>query len=183
MSKVFKLQYYPLALAAEELKCPDVKLLLLAHSGDITLYQYPDPTLGLIEWDSISIVEVGAILIRETKTGQRYLEDLSIFDTQLTDIVLPADEMEKAYRLLSMTEDERKREPRVYTTALQSRFIVGLLRALEFTDDDFKGSLSDLINKIEKRAPEVTGIVGDPDKTLYDWLIKAGISRVTSKSK
>lgn len=182
MSKVFKLQYYPLAIAAKHLKCDEIELLILAHGGDISLFQYPDPAL-LIGYEPVSDVEIGAMIVRKTKTGKTYQEYVSSFDTELTDIVLPVEEMEKAYRLLSMTEDERKREPRVYTTALQSRFIVGLLRALEFTDDDFKGSLSDLINKIEKRAPEVTGIVGDPDKTLYDWLIKAGISRGASKSK
>ncbi|MEY0287857.1 hypothetical protein AB7303_01975 [Providencia rettgeri] len=176
MSKVFKLQYYPLAIAAKHLKCDEIELLILAHAGDIVFYQYPDPTL-LIDSEPVSLMDIGAILIRGTKTGQRYRDILSDVDIQLTDIVLPIEEMEKASRFLNMTEDERKKEPRINTTAKQSKFIVGLLRALKFTDNDFKGSLPELITKIETRAPEVAGIVEDEGKTLADWLKKADIKR------
>ncbi|MEQ5223673.1 hypothetical protein ABN242_16865 [Providencia alcalifaciens] len=176
MSKVFKLQYYPLAIAAKHLKCDEIELLILAHAGDISLFQYPDPAL-LIGYEPVTDVEIGAMIVRKTKTGKTYQEYVSSFDTQLTDIVLPVEEMEKAYRLLSMTEDERKKEPRINTTAKQSKFIVGLLRALKFTDNDFKGSLPELIKKIETRAPEVAGIVEDEGKTLADWLKKADVKR------
>ncbi|CAM8357730.1 hypothetical protein ISO36_04285 [Morganella morganii subsp. morganii] len=174
MSKVFKLQYYPLGLAAKHLNCEEIELLILAHSGDITLYQYPDPAL-LIGYEPVAEVEIGAMIVRQTKTGQAYQEYVSSFDTQLTDVVLPAEEMEKASRFLNMSDDERKAEKKVNTTAKQCRFIAGLLRALKFTDEDFKGSLPELIKKIEHRAPAAAGIVLDEGKTLSEWLRKAKV--------
>ena len=54
------LEYYPLPLAAKHPDCEETELLLLAHAGMITFYQYPDPT-NLIEWEQVNIMEIGAV--------------------------------------------------------------------------------------------------------------------------
>lgn len=82
------LEYYPLSLAAKRLERDEIELLLMAHAGDITFYQYPDPTLGLIEWEPVSPLEIGAIIIQQTKTGRKYQDYVAGFDTQISDLVL-----------------------------------------------------------------------------------------------
>lgn len=66
----------------------------------ITFYQYPDPT-NLIEWEQVNIMEIGAVIQENTKTGRKYRDDLANFDTCRSDLVLPRDEMIKAHQLLN----------------------------------------------------------------------------------
>lgn len=95
------LEYYPLSLAAQKLNRDEIELLLLGHAGQITFHQYPDPTLGLIEWEPVHAFDIGAIIIRGTKTG-RVLQNITAdFDTEKTDLVLTKAEMERAHRLLN----------------------------------------------------------------------------------
>lgn len=66
------------------------------------------------------------------------------------------------------------RNESVRVTNKQCRFIVALLRTHGFTEDDFRGSIGALRRKIAYKIPEI----GDPsmdDKTLSDWLKKAGV--------
>ncbi|HHZ7688165.1 TPA: hypothetical protein ACWL66_001685 [Morganella morganii] len=146
MSKVFKLQYYPLGLAAKHLSCEEIELLILAHSGDITLYQYPDPAL-LIGYEPVAEVEIGAMIVRQTKTGRAYQEYVSSFDTQLTDVVLPAEEMEKASHLLNMSDDERKAEKKEAPKSLNylARFAKSLIQ-IHYGEDVANSIQSQLAN-------------------------------------
>lgn len=130
MSKVFDLLYYPLAIAAEELKCSEIKLLILAQAGVITLYHFPDPTGGLLNWESISTVDIGAVLIRGTTTGRRYSDALADTDIQLTDIVLPLEEMVKVRSLLEISENERKEDKKESTKTINylARFAKSLIQ-------------------------------------------------------
>ncbi|ECI3932528.1 hypothetical protein AHW90_03605 [Salmonella enterica subsp. enterica] len=97
---VVPVDYYPINLAAQRLKCEEIELLLLAHAGDITFYLYPDPT-GLIYWEPVNIFDIGAIIIRGTRSEEKYA-DLGC-DSKLTtsDLVLPRAELERAYELLN----------------------------------------------------------------------------------
>lgn len=86
------LEYYPLSLATKHLDCEETERLLLAHAGMITVYQYPAPT-NLIEWEQVNIMEIGAVILENTKTGRKYRNDLASFDTRRSDLALPHDEM------------------------------------------------------------------------------------------
>lgn len=95
------LEYYPLSLAAQKLNRDEIELLLLGHAGQITFHQYPDPTLGLIEWEPVHAFDIGAIIIQGTKTGRSHQSITADFDTEKTDLVLTKAEMERAHRLLN----------------------------------------------------------------------------------
>ncbi|SCB84641.1 hypothetical protein [Kosakonia oryziphila] len=88
LSRYLLFDYYPLPLATKHLGCEEIELLVLAHAGMITLYQYPDPA-NLIEWEQVNIMEIGAAILENTKTGKKYRADLANFDTQRSDLVLP----------------------------------------------------------------------------------------------
>ncbi|MBI6549934.1 hypothetical protein [Xenorhabdus lircayensis] len=63
MSKLnLTLPYYPLALAAKELQKEEIELLLLAQEGNITFYEYPDPTGGMLDWESLSAFDIGCMI-------------------------------------------------------------------------------------------------------------------------
>ncbi|HEM8846774.1 TPA: hypothetical protein U2R10_003830 [Proteus mirabilis] len=178
MSKAFNLLYYPLALAAEELKCPEVKLLLLAQAGGITLHQYPDPTGGLIEWEPISTVDIGAILIRGTKTGQRYRDTLSAIDIQLTDIVLLPEEMVKAFNLLAFSENERKEEQNVSTKTINylARFAKSIVRIHYGADvaDNLRNALENADSEICEDFKNA-GLMIPKGRALGDHLRKVDV--------
>ncbi|WP_275379282.1 hypothetical protein [Xenorhabdus bovienii] len=171
------LPYYPLALAAKELQREAIELLILAHAGDITFYQYPDPTCGLLEWDSVSCVDIGLVIIKHKKTGRFYQQFMDEVDTQEQDLVLPLEEMIKTYKIfnpISAGDTVGRIAPKVHTTAKQCRFIVELLKSHGLDDNDFKGSIEELRRKIANKIPNI----GDPnvdDNTLVDWLKKAGV--------
>lgn len=171
------LPYYPLALAAKELQREAIELLILAHAGDITFYQYPDPTLGILKWDSLSTVDIGLVIIKHKKTGRAYQQFIDEVDTQEQDLVLPLEEMVKAYKKVNpVSEDDisGRDTPKIHTTAKQCKYIVELLKSYGLTDNDFKGSITELRGKIAYRIPNV----GDPDvddNTLIDWLRKAKV--------
>lgn len=168
------LQYYPLQMAAKLLTCDETELLLLAHAGDITFFQYPDPTLGLVEWDEISPLEVSAIILEGTKTGRVYREYLNGFNICRSDLVLPREEILKAHQILYPTHYASQSPKPIpeRITSKQCRFIVALLRAHGMTDEDFQGSITKLQKKMALKAIEP--IYGD-DKTLTDWLVRAGV--------
>lgn len=46
-------------------------------------------------------MEIGAVILENTKTGRKYRDDLANFDTCRSDLVLPRDEMIKAHQLLN----------------------------------------------------------------------------------
>lgn len=94
------LDYYPLPLVTKHPGCEEIELLVLAHAGMTTFYQYPDPT-NLIEWEQVNIMEIGAVILENTKTGKKYRADLANFGTQRSDLVLPCEEMLKAHQLLN----------------------------------------------------------------------------------
>lgn len=94
------LEYYPLALAAMRLGCEEIELLLLAHAGEIAFHQYPDPT-NLIGCENVSGFEIGAIIIKGTKTGKQYQHFTADLDIEKTDLVLTKTEFERAYYLLN----------------------------------------------------------------------------------
>ncbi|MDE9447776.1 hypothetical protein KKJ04_20010 [Xenorhabdus bovienii] len=59
-------------------------------------------------------------------------------------------------------------------TAKQSTVIVSAFKELGITENDMKGSINQLRQKIARKAP---GILLPDDKTIIDWLRRGGISR------
>ncbi|MDE9482999.1 hypothetical protein [Xenorhabdus bovienii] len=99
----FNLEYYPLDLAAKKINRSEMELLILAHQNDIQFHLYPDPTLGLIEWDTVSCTEIGALLARNRNVSEKIKEMVSECNTdlELTDLVLPRGELIKANNILN----------------------------------------------------------------------------------
>ncbi|MDW3571445.1 hypothetical protein N4235_11060 [Enterobacter asburiae] len=60
-------------------------------------------------------------------------------------------------------------------TAKQSTFTVALMKKVGITDDDLKGSITELRRKLVRLIPEAP--VPDDDKSLIDWLRKGGVDR------
>ncbi|MGJ0626478.1 hypothetical protein ACR72M_20035, partial [Xenorhabdus bovienii] len=172
----FPLEYYPLDLAAKKINRTEMELLILAHDNKITFHLYPDPTLGLIEWDSVSCVEIGAILTRNRNLGKgntpSILETISGVKIELTDLVLPREELIKAYNILNSTSVENPAPKRTHETAKQSDFIVSLLRSHGLTDEDFKGSIGALRTKISKKSDIPPNL---DNNSLKSWLVKARV--------
>lgn len=84
--------------------------------------------------------------------------------------VIIKDDVQKIYALVQGVKIEQARATNV--TAKQCRFIVESLRAHGLTDEDFKGSIPQLRQKIARL--KIAETYGD-DKTLTDWLVKAGV--------
>lgn len=115
---VVPVDYYPLALAARRLECEEIELLILAHAGKITLYLYPDPT-NIIDWEPVSIFDIGAIIIRGTRAEEKYAYLKCDSKLQTSDLVLPAAEFERAYNLLKGTQNhsDNATAPKVHGNA------------------------------------------------------------------
>lgn len=64
---------------------------------------------------------------------------------------------------------------KVNVTAKQSAFTVSLLRDLGLTDDDLKGSITSLRQKIARLSPG--SLMPEDDKPIIDWLRKGGVDR------
>ncbi|MGY0158275.1 hypothetical protein ACVQKW_12765 [Edwardsiella tarda] len=60
-------------------------------------------------------------------------------------------------------------------TVKQSTFTVALMKELGVTDEDLKGSITELRRKLARLAPSAP--TPSDDKTLIDWLRKGGINR------
>lgn len=107
---VVPFNYLPINLAARRLECEEIELLILANAEKITLYLYPDPTGGLVEWEPVNSFDIGAIIIRGTMSGGAY----SQFNNKLqtSDLVLPAAEFERAYKLLKGIQNYSDSAPR-----------------------------------------------------------------------
>ncbi|MEQ1964607.1 hypothetical protein ABLB69_15875 [Xenorhabdus khoisanae] len=67
----FNLEYYPLDLATKTINRSEMELLLLAQAGEIEFRLYPDPTGGILEWDSVTSWEIGVIISRNRKITKK----------------------------------------------------------------------------------------------------------------
>ncbi|KLU14170.1 MULTISPECIES: hypothetical protein [Xenorhabdus] len=169
------LPYYPLDLAVKTINCTEMELLLLAQTDAIKFHLYPDPTCGLIEWDSVSCLEIGAILLRNKKVSEvikKCVSEVGI-EIELTDLVITQEELIKAYNILNNSSVE-KPAPRIKETAKQSRVIVDLLESHGLTGEDFKGSIGSLRQKIA-RIPKIKSFTNLDDKTISKWLKQANV--------
>ncbi|MBD2782663.1 hypothetical protein [Xenorhabdus szentirmaii] len=171
------LEYYPLDVAAKELQREKIDLLLLAQQGDITFYPHPDPLIGILEKDQISYFDIGLMIIKDKKAGQPYRQYIDDILVQEHDLVLPKEDVIKAYKIfnaLPLDTISEKPAPKIHITAKQCKFIVALLKSHGLNDNDFKGSIEELRRKIAYKIPEIDGLDID-NKTLIDWLKKAEV--------
>lgn len=94
-------------------------------------------------------------------------------DLTIGGLVIPRAEMEKAYRLLTTVPGNAPAPASTeIVTSKHCRFIVSALRCLGLTDADFKGSIPKLRQKLAALRLEESY---RDDKTLSDWLTKAGV--------
>ncbi|WP_339389252.1 hypothetical protein [Xenorhabdus sp. PB61.4] len=174
------LPYYPLDLAAKKINCTEMELLILAQEGTIQFHKYPDPTLGILEWDSVTSVDIGVIILRNKNISENIKSIISECTSvpkgdpnlELTDLVIPREELIKAYNILNNTSVEIPARKITYETAKQSDFIVSLLRSHGLTDDDFKGSIGALRTKISKKSDIPPNL---DNNSLKSWLVKANV--------
>lgn len=96
-------------------------------------------------------------------------DDTPIFVSMPEHVIIKGD-AQKILALAQGVQTEQTRSTNV--TAKQCRFIVELLRVHGLTDEDFKGSIPQLRQKIARL--KIAETYGD-DKTLTDWLVKAGV--------
>lgn len=104
----------------------------------------------------------------QSKPIKLTLNNLYITRSQILNIYehLLGDSMQKA---ISASHKPAK------ITVKQSTFAVALMKELGLTENDLKGSITDLRRKLVRVAPSAP--VPDDDKSLIDWLRKGGVDR------
>lgn len=102
--------------------------------------------------------------------------DFMSFELPMPEPVLPRYEAQKIYAMihgLDASEIPAQKQTSERVTGKQSRALVAALKVIGFTDEDFRGEIPALQQKLTREG--LGDIAGHDKNTLADWLNKGGV--------